>query len=160
MSKSFFVSILFSILFSSGSALASTGKYIVPTTPEFEDINTFDVEGLEFTRDRRGVRSVAFVLPKDLVGLELMPMTFERERMSGKLLGDFGEMNCQRESRSKFSCHVDFNDLYKDVLEALDPLIEERMREANPDPIQFARMKSLWESFAGDPLGFLVFSTY
>jgi hypothetical protein len=53
---------------------------------------------------------------------------------------------------------VAYNESYKKYLEILDPKIEAAMIATNLDPEVLSIKKQIWESFSGDPLGFVYFT--
>lgn len=154
------LSLILTSLFFTLNAFAIEAIYTVPTIPELEDINDFTVTDLAIEQDAEGLAKVAYSLPESLTGLKLPTLEFTRPAAGSNILvGDFGELECTANINMDTECTVIFNEIYKDLLEALDPLIEKKMKERIKDPTELVRVKALWEGFAGDPLGILSFST-
>lgn len=151
--------LLFSIL--CFHAFADSGEYEVPVdSPELLEHSKFKMENITVIQNDK-ITSLSFVLPKELTGIELTPTTFVGRVKEGEdlsLEGAFGTVICDSEKISeKTSCLVGYNDSYKEYLEILDPKIEQAMKLNTTNLEQLKIRKNIWESFSGEPLGFIFF---
>lgn len=155
------ITILYFITHFSLQAFAGSGEYEVPVSDELKPHAVFKMDKVNIVQNDEVV-TLSYTLPVGLTGLELTPSSFTGFINPGKdleLTGTFGKVLCDTTRiEIKSECLVAYNESYKKYLEILDPKIEEAMIRTTTDPLQLAIRKQIWESFSGDPLGFVYFT--
>lgn len=140
---------------------AGSGEYEVPVSDELKPHAIFKMDKVNVIENDE-VATLSYTLPVGLTGLELTPSSFTGFITPGKdleLTGTFGKVLCDTARiELKSRCLVAYNKSYKKYLEILDPKIEEAMIRTTLDPSMLAIKKKIWESFSGDPLGFVYFT--